>query len=119
MGNIIQGPWGTIDISKEVIANLTGIATTGCFGIVGMVSSRILSDGITEILGREALSKGVEIVIKEDKLLIKVNVVVSYGVKVPAIADNVIERVKYTVETHTGLTVDRVEINVRGIRVVD
>ena len=119
MGNIIQGPWGTIDISKEVIAKLTGIATTGCFGIVGMVSSRILSDGITEILGRESLAKGVEIAIKDNRLLIKVNVVVSYGIKVPVIADNVIERVKYTVETHTGLTVDQVEVNVRGIKVVD
>jgi len=119
VGKVIQGPWGIIEISKEVIAKLAGIATTECFGIVGMVSSRIFSDGISELLGREALSKGVEVAIKDERLLIKVNVVVSYGVKVSVIAGNVIESVKYSVESHTGLKVDLVEVNVQGVRVVD
>ena len=119
MGKIIEGPCGMIDISREVIANLAGIATTECFGIVGMVSARKFSDGITELLGREALSKGVEVVATDDRLLIRVNVVVSYGVKVPVIADNVIERVQYTVESHIGTKADLVEVNVRGVRLVD
>jgi len=119
MGKIIEGPCGIIDISREVIAKLAGIATTECFGIVGMISARKFSDGITELLGREALSKGVEVAVKDDKLLIRVNVVVSYGVKVSVIADNVIERVRYTVESHIGTKVDLVEVNVRGVRVVD
>jgi len=119
MGKIIQGPWGIIDISQEVVAKIAGIATTGCFGIVGMVSSRVFSDGITEMLGGEALSKGVEVTVKGDKLLVRVNVVVSYGVKVSVIADNVIESVKYAVEVQTGIKVDLVEVNVQGVRVVD
>ena len=119
MGKVIQGPWGIIDISREVLAKLAGIATMECFGIVGMVSSHKFNDGITEMLGREALSKGVEVAVKEDKLLIRVNVVISYGVKVSAIADNVIERVQYAVESHIGTKVDLVEVNVRGVRVVD
>jgi uncharacterized alkaline shock family protein YloU len=119
MGKLIEGPWGMIDISREVIAKLAGIATTECIGIVGMVSARKFSDGITELLGREALSKGVEVTVTDEKLLIRVNVVVSYGVKIPVIADNVIERVQYTVESHIGIAVDLVEVNVRGVRVVD
>ena len=119
MGKIIQGPWGMINISREVIAKLAGIATTECFGIVGMISAHIFSDGISELLGREALSKGVEVAIKDDMLLIRVNVVISYGVKISVIADNVVERVKYIVESHIGSKVDLVEVNVRGLRVVD
>jgi uncharacterized alkaline shock family protein YloU len=108
-----------INISREVIATLAGIATTECFGIVGMVSAHKISDGISELLGREALSKGVEVAVRDDRLLIRVNVVISYGVKISVIADNVIERVQYIVESHIGSKVDLVEVSVRGLRVVD
>ena len=67
---LLSTSYGLIDISKDVIATLAGIATTECFGIVGMVSSRILSDGLNELLGREALSKGVDVTVKDDKLYI-------------------------------------------------
>jgi len=119
MGKIIEGPWGVIDISRDVIAKLAGIATTECFGIVGMVSARKFSDGISELLGHEALSKGVEVNIKDGMLQIRVNIVISYGINIPVIADNVIERVRYIVESHIGTKVDLVEINVREVRVVD
>jgi len=119
MGKEIRTQYGLIHISKEVIANLAGIATTECFGIVGMVSSRIFSDGISELLGKEALSKGVEVAIKDDVLQIRVNVVVGYGTRVSVIATNVIENVKYIVEKHTGLTVDKVDVYVQGVRILD
>jgi len=118
MGKILQGPWGMIDISREVIAKLAGIATTECFGIVGMVSAHKFSDGITELLGREAISKGVEVSVKDGKLLIRVNVVVSYGAKISVIAGNVIDRVQYIVESHIGTKAGLVEVNVRGVRLV-
>lgn len=118
LGKELNGTWGKIDISKEVLAKLAGIATTECFGVVGMVSSR-LSDGITELLGKEALAKGVEIAIKNDELTIKINVVVSYGTKISVIADNIIENVKYIVEKYTGLIVKRVDVNIAGVRVID
>ncbi len=119
MGTDIRTPYGLIHISKDVIGSLAGIATTECFGIVGMVSSRIFSDGISELLGKEALSKGVEVAIKDDKLHIRVNVVVSYGTRVSVIATNVIENVKYIVEKHTGLIVDKVDVYVQGVRILD
>jgi uncharacterized alkaline shock family protein YloU len=84
-----------------------------------MVSANRLSDGLTELLGREALSKGVEVAVKDDRLIIRVNVVVSYGIKMSVIADNVIERVQYAVETHIGEKPSLVEVNIRGVRVVD
>lgn len=118
MGKQIRNEYGLIIISKDVIANLAGIATTKCFGIVGMVSSRF-SDGISELLGREALSKGVDVAIKDDMLNIRVNVVVGYGTRISVIATNVIENVKYIVEKHTGLTVDNVEVFVQGVRILD
>ncbi len=120
MGKIIQGPWGVIDISKEVIAKIAGIATMECFGIVGMVSSRRISDGLSELLGKEALAKGVEVTISPDDVLsIKINVVVSYGLKISIIANNVVDRVKYALENTIGTEVANVEVNVLGVRIID
>ncbi len=119
MGKDIVTDLGVIDISKEVIASLSGIATTECFGVVGMVSSRIFSDGISDLLKRETLSKGVDVAVKDDKLYIRVNVVVGYGNRVSTVAENIIDRVKYAVESATGLTVDSVDVHVQGVRIVD
>ena len=118
MGKDIRTPYGIIDISKDVISNLAGIATTECFGVVGMVSSRF-SDNINDLLRRDALGKGVEVTAKDDKLRIRVNVVIGYGTRMSTIAQNIIDNVKYIVEKHTSLVVDQVDVFIQGVRIVD
>ena len=44
-------------------------------------------------------------------------IVVEFGTKISTIADNIISKVKYTVENLTGLKVKKVNINVQGVRV--
>ena len=44
MNREIRTDLGIIEIGRDVIANLAGIATTECFGVVGVVSSRVFSD---------------------------------------------------------------------------
>ena len=121
MGKDIVTEIGVIDISKDVIANLAGLATMECVGVVGVVSTRALSDGIGDLLGRESLSKGVEVELgrDDDSLIIRVHVVLAYGNPVPVIANNIIENVKYIVERHTNLRVDKVDVRVEGVRVID
>ena len=119
MGKDIMTEYGLIEISREVIATLAGIATMECVGVVGVVSQRVIADGLNELLGREALSKGVSVQIEGDHLCICVNVVVGYGNRINIIAENIITNVKYIVEKHTGLIVDKVEVHVQGVRIVD
>jgi len=118
MSKVITNDVGKIIISQEVIATLAGIAATECFGIVGMASQKI-KDGIVDLLGRETLSKGVQVDLKNEQVNISVYIIVSYGTKISEIAHNVIDKVKYSVEKYTGLKVDHVQINVQGVRVVD
>lgn len=118
MSKVITNDAGKIIISKEVIATLAGIAAMECYGIVGMASQKI-KDGIVELLGREALSKGVQVTLKNERLNIDIYIIVGYGTKISEIANNVIEKVRYTVEQYTGLSVDHVQIYVQGVRVVD
>lgn len=116
MNSGINKPIGKTNISEEVIATIAGIAAMECFGLVGM-SSRKLKDGIAELLRKENLSRGVEVVIEDDQVTIDLYIVVAYGTKISEVAQNVQEKVKYTVENMTGLNVVSVNVNVQGVRV--
>jgi len=115
-GNVILNNYGEIHVSENVIATLAGISAMECYGLVGMASRR-LKDGINELIRKEDLSRGVEVQIDEDKLVIEIYVIVSYGTKISEVAHNVMEKVKYTLEQYTGLEVTEVNINVQGVRV--
>lgn len=118
MGKVITNDRGRIIISKEVIATLAGIAAMECYGIVGMASQKI-KDGIVDLIGMETLSKGVEVLLKNEEININIFIIVGYGTKISEIANNVMEKVRYTVEQHTGMVVNHVQIHVQGVRVVD
>ena len=47
------------------------------------------------------------------------HVIVSYGVSISTVADNLIENVKYKVEEFTGMPVEKINIYVEGVRVID
>ncbi len=112
----LANKFGSILISDEVLATISGIATMECYGLVGM-ASRNSADGIVELLKREHLSKGVKVYTEEDRLIIDLYIVVEFGTKISEVAKNIIEKVKYSVETMTGMKVDKVNVNVQGVRV--
>ena len=65
----------------------------------------------------ENLAKGVKLSFKEDKLVIELFVMVEYGTKISVIANNIIQKVRYSVENFTGLNVSSVTVNVQAVRV--
>lgn len=109
--------FGKVNVSDEVIAILAGSAALECYGLVGMATRKQLKDGITELLGRENLSRGVEIRQEEDALHIDLYIIVSYGTKISEVAHNVQNRVKYMMNDVVGLQVETVNIFVQGVRV--
>ncbi|MBA1333800.1 MAG: putative alkaline-shock protein [Firmicutes bacterium] len=113
----IENEYGSITVSDEVLANIAGIATMECYGLVGM-ASKSSADGIVELLRREHLSKGVKVYSEEDNyLVIDLYIVVEFGTRISTVAQNIIDKVKYTVETMTGMKVKKVNVNVQGVRV--
>lgn len=109
---------GKIDVADQVIAVIAGSAALDCFGLVGMASRKGLKDGIAELLGRENLSRGVEVRREEELLQLDLYVVVSYGTRISEVAHNIQSKVKYVMEEVVGLKVDRVNIYVQGVRVL-
>ncbi|MCG7407592.1 Asp23/Gls24 family envelope stress response protein [Paenibacillus sp. ACRRX] len=109
---------GKVSISEEVVAVIAGSAAMECYGLVGMASRKQLKDGIAELLGRENLTRGVEVRRVQDALHIDLYIVVSYGTKISEVAHNIQVKVKYVLNEVVGLTVDQVNIFVQDVRVL-
>ncbi|HOB21329.1 MAG: Asp23/Gls24 family envelope stress response protein [Firmicutes bacterium] len=108
---------GQINIADEVIGIIAGKAASECYGLVGMASRR-LQDGIAQLLGQDNLNRGVEVSIGEDGVNITLYIIVQYGVKISEVAHNVMERVRYTLDSMVGLHINKINIVVQGVRVV-
>lgn len=108
---------GEIHYSEEVLAKIVGLSTMECYGVVGMVSKNA-AEGFWELMRVENLSKGVNLTFNdENKLVIELFVMVEYGTKISVIANNIIQKVRYSVENFTGLNVASVTVNVQAVRV--
>ena len=110
---------GIITIDPEVIAKYAGSVAVECFGIVGMAAVS-MKDGLVKLLKKESLTKGIQVGISdENKITLNFHVVVAYGVSISAVTDNLISNVKYKVEEFTGMSVDKINIYIEGVRVLD
>ena len=112
----IENNNGIITISNDVIATVAGDAATRCYGVVGM-AVRNKADGIASLLKKDAISKGIKVIIEEDGLIIDVHVIVGYGINIKTTSESIIESVKYNVESVTGFAVKQVNVNVESVRV--
>lgn len=112
----ITNEHGYIDYSEDVVANIVGVSTMECYGVVGM-ASRNAKDGLWELIKSENLSKGVKVRCKDNGLLIELYIIVEYGTKISVICNNVIQKIKYNVENYTGIKVSSITVNVQGVRV--
>lgn len=110
---------GIITIDPEVIAKYAGSVAVECFGIVGMAAVS-MKDGLVKLLKKESLTNGIQVGISdENKITLNFHVVVAYGVSISAVTDNLISNVKYKVEEFTGMSVDKINIYIEGVRVID
>jgi uncharacterized alkaline shock family protein YloU len=87
----------------------------GCYGITGM-AARGLRDGVAELLRRESVDRGVEVVEVEGGLAIDVYVIVQYGIRITEVAHNLQETVRFEVERAVNVPVVEVNVNVQGVR---
>ena len=109
---------GNIFIDPEVIAQYAGSVAVECFGIVGMASVNV-KDGLVKLLMKETITHGISVNIVNNKLILDFHVIVAYGVSIITVCDNLINNVKYKVENFTGLEIEKVNIFVEGVRVID
>ena len=109
---------GNIAIDNEVIARYAGSVAMECFGIVGMAGIN-MKDGLVKLLKMDSITRGINVSIKNNRLTLNFHVIVAYGVSIIAVSDNLISNVKYKVEEFTGIEIEKINIFVEGVRVID
>ena len=118
MKGLMNTQLGAVIIDPEVIAKYAGSVAVECFGIVGMAMVNV-RDGIVKLLRGDNLTRGVNVQINDNRITLSFHVIVSYGVSISAVSDNLISNVKYKVEEFTGMTIEKINIFVEGVRVID
>ena len=119
MNGHMETQLGKVTIDPEVIATYAGSVAVDGVGIVGMAAVN-MKDGLVKLLKKDYLTHGINVVIdEENKITIDFHVIVSYGVSIITVSDNLIETVKYKVEAFTGMEIKKMNIYVEGVRVID
>lgn len=109
---------GSILIDTDVIATYAGSVAVECFGIVGMAAVS-MKDGLVKLLKKESLKHGIQVALNDNRISLDFHVIVSYGVSISAVADNLISNVKYKLEEFTGMEIEKINIFVEGVRAID
>ena len=110
---------GIITVNPEVIAKYAGSVAAECRGIVGMAAVN-MKDGLVRLLKKDSLTHGIQVTISDNnEITLNFHVIVAYGVNILSVSDNLMSNVKYKVEEFTGMAVEKINIFVEGVRVID
>lgn len=105
---------GAIQIADDVIAVVAGTAAMEIDGVLP-IAAGIAPNNIAEMLMKKNFWKGVAIEKTESGICVEINLFIKLGFKINEVSMAVQNRVKEALETMTGLSVERVDIVVRGV----
>ena len=114
----INTSMGNISIDNEAIAQYAGSVAMECFGVVGMAGIN-MRDGLVKLLKLDSMTRGINVMVRNNKLVINFHIIVAYGVSILAVSNNLISNVKYKVEEFTGIEIEKINIFVEGVKVID
>ena len=107
---------GQITYANEVIATIVSVATTEVEGISGIAG---VSGSISGILGKgkssRNVSRGVRVDVEGSDVNVDVSVTVDYGMPIQKVGRNAQENVRKSIESMTGLHVEKVDLHVVGV----
>lgn len=106
---------GRIDVSPTAIASIVNDAILSCYGVVG-TASKDFATGIATALSAER-KRGVDVRVRDGRIVIDVYVIIEYGTRIPAVARSVMNVIKFSVERALGVPVAEVNVHVDGLRV--
>ncbi len=111
-------PDGTIEIAESAIVTIVRGAVRSCYGVVDL-APHSLGAAIGKRLGLTNPNRGIETEVADGRISVALSIVVEYGTPIFTVAQNVMKSVKFQVERTLGMPVERVDVNVAGLRVSD
>ena len=107
---------GEVTVSQRLIRDISGKVAENCYGVVGM-AARSKKDGIVNLLKNDNKGRGIKVYSDNNRVVVELHIVVEFGINITSICKSIANRVRYTLETVTGIPVKSVNIRVEGIRV--
>ncbi len=107
------GEGGKIVFASDVIATIAALAAADVPGVAGMSGGMV--EGITEMLGRKNLTKGVKVEVGTEETAIDVSVIIKYGFRIQDVCSNIQQAIRGAVETMTGLRVVEANVYVQAV----
>jgi len=102
---------GQITYANEVISTIVSVATTEVEGISGIVGATSMSG----IIGKGRTPRGVRVDMDGEDVNVDVSVTVDYGMPIQKVGRNAQENVRKSIESMTGLHVEKVDLHVVGV----
>ena len=102
---------GQITYANEVISTIVSVATTEVEGISGIVGATSMSG----IIGKGRTPRGVRVDMDGKDVNVDVSVTVDYGMPIQKVGRNAQENVRKSIESMTGLHVEKVDLHVVGV----
>ena len=106
---------GSIQITEAALASLIGLTAHEIPGVVGMAPAN-LKEGLSRVLGRANVSEGVVIGKEGGKFTADIYVVAAYGVSIPTVARNIVERVEHVTKTYAGIELAAARVHAMGVQ---
>jgi len=113
---------GLIQISNDVLADLSGYCALEVYGVVGMAAPTLV-EGVVQLLPAQKLRRGVRITTidldGEGMTVADVDlyVIIEYGTNLAEVSKNLAERVRYVLTSQAAVTVGRVDVHVLDVKV--
>ena len=104
---------GEVRIADEVVAIIAGLAATEISGVDSMAGN--ITNELVGKLGMKNLSKGVKVDVTEEHVSVDLSLNIRYGYNIPAVSEQVQEKVSTAIENMTGLTVLDVNVKIAGV----
>ena len=107
------GGIGEVQIADEVVAIIAGLAATEVNGVASMAGN--ITNEIVSRLGMKNLSKGIQIEIADNEVVVDVALNIAYGYSIPEVSTKEQEKVKSAIETMTGLSVATINVRIASV----
>jgi uncharacterized alkaline shock family protein YloU len=104
---------GSVQIADDVVSMIAALAASeveGVSSVVGDITNEVMSK-----VGMKKLTKGVRVDLLDNKVSIDLSIMIGFGYPIPETSRLVQEKVKNSVETMTGLTVEDINIRVAAV----
>ena len=109
----VETEGGRIIFADEVVATIASLAVSDVDGVSSLTGGMV--EGITEMLGKKNLTKGVKVEVGQEEAAVDVSVSIRYGYKIKEVCEKIQAAVKSAIENMTGLRVVEINIFVQSV----